>query len=215
MGTPNQRSVKPIVGCELDAGEEEARQEEAEGHRIPCSQPPRVAAATDEEGTLMVDKKQTLGAKRLLSMARETAKQQTRKPVGWVKEPVRHGLASKGVKTAPDPFRTFRTEVPQETRARIALQAQVLRQAIDAEFGNYLFKDMGMRDFVARELAKEGFYVKRRSVRGQVLSPQYVEDEDPELKRGASLPMFGAQKQMYPVLYRVAWDSNVPARSRI
>lgn len=63
------------------------------------------------------------------------------------------------------------------------------------------FQSKEARDAKARELSAQGLQVSRRSVRGQVLSPNYVADYD---LTTASRNMFGGfDTEYFPVLYMV------------
>jgi hypothetical protein len=63
------------------------------------------------------------------------------------------------------------------------------------------FQSKEARDAKARELSAQGHRVSRRSVRGQVLSPNYVADYD---LTNASRNMFGGyDTEYFPVLYMV------------
>lgn len=66
---------------------------------------------------------------------------------------------------------------------------------------NLKFLDMQTRNRRARELSAQGYDVKRRTARNQVLSPNYVADYPLE---NASRNMFGGyDTEWFPVLYIV------------
>ena len=67
---------------------------------------------------------------------------------------------------------------------------------------DYLFKNRTNREIKAMCLKKEGYQIKKYSVRNQQLHPQYVEDESDYLRQQTG---FGntVYKSLYSVLYGV------------
>jgi hypothetical protein len=68
-----------------------------------------------------------------------------------------------------------------------------------------LYAEKANRDARAKQLKADGCHVRRGSIRGQLLHPQYVEDR----KQGLSDAERGfgntIHKTHWPVLYRVVW----------
>ncbi len=68
-----------------------------------------------------------------------------------------------------------------------------------------LYKSLENRNKRAAELSRQGKEVRRSSIRGQQLHPQYVEDfEGPEKEQtGLGNTVY---KTYFPILYEVEWS---------